>query len=75
MREMGLKGVVLNLQAYSIVIDGLVSKGEVVEACEFLEEVFDKDFCLPSLISDEAICGLCHKGLVCRELELLKKNG
>lgn len=72
---MGFKGIAINLQTYSIMIDGFVSRGEVIEACDLLEEVLDKNFCPPSLMFEEAICGLWHRGFVARALELLKKMG
>jgi pentatricopeptide repeat protein len=72
-REMGLKGIGLNMQTYRIMIDGLASNGKIVEACGLFEEALDKGLCTQSLMFDEIICGLCHRDLSCKALKLLEK--
>ncbi|GFY95754.1 hypothetical protein Acr_11g0000600 [Actinidia rufa] len=75
-KEMGSKGVKLDLRSYGIIIDGLVKKVEIDEACGMLKEVLYKGFIPPSPSStfDGLICGLCKIGLVGKAMEPLKET-
>ena len=73
MTEMNLKGVGVNAQTYKIMLDGLLHKCDVNEACVLMEEMLDKQLCRRCLMFDKIIRGLCQRGLVCKAEELLKK--
>lgn len=73
LREMTLNGVGVNLQTHRIMLDGLFGKGNIEEACVFMEEMLDKVLVRFCSSFDEVIYGLCQRGLVCKAMELLKK--
>jgi len=73
MKEMGWKGVGLNLHSYRIMLDGLVGKGETGEACFLLEEMLEKCFFPRSSTFDHIIFQMCQKGLIAEAIELTKK--
>ena len=72
-REMELMGVPRNWETDRIILDGLVGKGEIDESCILLEEMLDKNFDHWCSTFDEIICELCHRGLVCKALQLVSK--
>ncbi|KAK1312000.1 hypothetical protein QJS10_CPA07g01235 [Acorus calamus] len=67
----GAKGLVEDAQTYAIVIEGLVAKGEVREACEVLEEMRRSSRDPPVSILDAVICGLCERGMASEAVRVL----
>ncbi|KAL9314364.1 hypothetical protein ACSQ67_019816 [Phaseolus vulgaris] len=54
-------------------LDGLVGKGEIGEACFLLEEMLEKSFFPRSSTFDHIIFQMCQKGLIVEAIELTKK--
>ncbi|KAK7374025.1 hypothetical protein VNO80_07448 [Phaseolus coccineus] len=73
MKEMGWKGVGLNLHSYRLMLVGLVGEGEIGEACFLLEEMLEKCFFSRSSTFDHIIFQMCQKSLIAEAIELTKK--
>ncbi|KAB1224524.1 hypothetical protein CJ030_MR2G016413 [Morella rubra] len=74
LKEMGQKGVESNFRTYRIMLEGLVSKGEIIEASVLLEEMLERRFCTSRCATvDEVVLGLCQRGFTCKAVELVQK--